>query len=49
MGSFKGSKDIYTFAKLKDIENYKEWAWEMGFALLDTSLMAYENSKSSKP
>lgn len=49
MGSSKGSEGTYSSAKLKGIENYKEWAREMGFALLDVGLMAYANGTSSKP
>ena len=49
MRSPKGSEGIYIFAKLKGFENYKKWAWEIGFALLDAGLIAYADGRSSKP
>ena len=48
MRSSKRIEGIYTFAKLNDIEDYKEWAWEIRFALLDIGLIAYANGRSSK-
>ena len=48
MRSFKESKSINTFAKLKSLENYEKWAQEIGFALLNASLMTHANGTSSK-
>lgn len=46
MGATKGNEDTYTFSELKGTENYKEWAQEMGFALLNAGLMPYANFKT---
>lgn len=45
----KRTKDVYIFTKLKGIENYKEWAREMGFVLQDVGLESYVDSISIKP
>ena len=45
MRNSKESEDIYIFAKLKGIKNYKEWAKEMRFVFLDADLMVYGNSR----
>lgn len=49
MGNLKGNKGTYTFSKLKEIENYKEWARKMTFAFQDTSLISYVSGIFVKP
>lgn len=45
----KGGEGIYTFAKIKGIENYKVWAREMSFALRDAGSISYANGTAVKP
>lgn len=45
----KGTEGTYTFTKLKGIENYKQRAREMGFALQDAGLESYADGTSIKP
>ena len=49
MMDIKGGEGMYTFAKLKGTENYKEWAREMSFALRDAGLINYASGTALRP
>ena len=44
-----GKESEYTFAKLSDAKNYKEWAREMIFTLKDLELWEYVDGIIVKP
>ncbi len=44
----KKNEGTYTFSKLKDTENEKEWTQKMRFALRDAGLKSYANGTSIK-
>ena len=45
----KGDLEVRTFDKLKGSENYKEWAREMEFALIDVGLMGLVTGDRIRP